>query len=122
MIQRTDFVSVPVQDMERAKAFYRETLGMHSPNWDAPWPEIETGNVSLYLVDPTRVGWEFAPHTAHIALRVADVAEARSELQASGVEFEGEIHDSGVCHMSFFKDSEGNRLMLHRRYAPPETP
>jgi predicted enzyme related to lactoylglutathione lyase len=119
-VERTDFVSVPVRDMERAKAFYRDLLGMRSSNWDAQWPEIETGNVSLYLVDPTRVGWEFAPHTAHIALRVADVANARRELEAQGVEFEGEIHDSGVCRMSFFKDSEGNRLMLHRRYAPLE--
>ena len=119
-VERTDFVSVPVRDMERAKAFYRETLGMRSPNWDAPWPEIETGNVSLYLVDPTRVGWEFAPHTGHVAFRVADVAAARRELEANGVEFEGDVHDSGVCHMAFFKDSEGNRLMLHRRYAPSE--
>ena len=45
-VERTDFYSVPVQDMERAKAFYRDTLGMHSPDWDAPWPEIETGNVA----------------------------------------------------------------------------
>jgi len=119
LIERTDFYSVPVQDMERAKAFYRDTLGMQSPDWDAPWPEIETGNVSLYLIDPTAVGWKFAPHTAHVALRVADVAVARGDLEAKGIEFDGEIRDSGVCHMSFFKDSEGNQLMLHRRYAPP---
>jgi len=117
-IERTDFYSVPVQDMERAKAFYRDTLGMHSPNWDDGWPEIETGNVSIYLIDPTRIGGSFAPHVAHVALRVADVAQARGELEARGVAFDGEIRDSGVCHMSFFKDSEGNQLMLHRRYAP----
>ncbi len=116
-IERTDFYSVPVQDMERAKAFYRDTLGMHSPDWDEPWPEIETGNVSLYLINPTSLGRDFVPHTADIALRVADVAQARSELEAKGVEFEGDIRDSGVCHMAFLKDSEGNQLMLHRRYA-----
>jgi predicted enzyme related to lactoylglutathione lyase len=119
MIERTDFYSVPVQEMDRAKAFYRDTLGMHSPDWDAPWPEIETGNVSLYLIDPKSVGWEFVPHTAHVALRVADVAESRRELERRGVAFQGDVRDSGVCHMAFFKDSEGNRLMLHRRYAPP---
>jgi len=117
-IERTDFYSVPVQDMERAKAFYRDTLGMHSSNWEDGWPEIETGNVSLYLINPAAIGAEFAPHTAHVALRVPDVAEARGELEARGIEFDGEIRDTGVCHMALFKDSEGNQLMLHRRYAP----
>lgn len=117
LVQRTDFISVPVQNMERAKAFYRDTLGMPSPNWEAGWPEIETGNVSLYLVDPTVMGRKFAPHTADIALRVADVAQARHELEERGVQFTGE-HDTGVCKMAFFHDSEGNSLMLHRRYAP----
>jgi catechol 2,3-dioxygenase-like lactoylglutathione lyase family enzyme len=117
LVERTDFVSVPVRDMDRAKAFYRDTMGMHSPDWDAGFPEIETGNVSLYLVDPSAMGAEFAPHTAHIALRVADVAAARRELEERGVRFAGE-HDTGVCNMAFFSDSEGNALMLHRRYAP----
>jgi predicted enzyme related to lactoylglutathione lyase len=111
-------MSVPVQDMERAKRFYSETLGIHSPNLDEGWPEFETGNVSLYLVDPARFGEEFEPHRAHIALRVPDVAEARAKLEEAGVVFQGEIRDTGVCHMAFFKDSEGNALMLHRRYAP----
>jgi len=117
-VERTDFVSVPVQDMERAKRFYSETLGIHSPNLEEGWPEFETGNVSLYLVDPTRFGQAFTPHTAHIALRVPDVAAERAKLEDAGVEFSGEIRDTGVCHMAFFSDSEGNALMLHRRYAP----
>ena len=117
--ERTDFVSVPVQDMTRAKAFYRDVLDLHSPNWDDGWPEIETGNVSVYLVDPTVMGLEFAPHTAPLALRVPDVAAAKAELEGRGVEFTGE-QDTGVCKMAFFNDTEGNGLMLHRRYAPVE--
>jgi predicted enzyme related to lactoylglutathione lyase len=116
-VQRTDFVSIPVQDMERARTFYRVTLGMHSPDWQAPWPEIETGNVSFCLVDPTAMGTPFAPHTAPLALRVADVPQAKRTLEQRGVEFTRE-HDTGVCKMAFFKDTEGNALMLHRRYAP----
>ncbi|MBA3365674.1 MAG: VOC family protein [Actinobacteria bacterium] len=119
-VERTDFVSVPVQDMERAKRFYAETLGIHSPSLDAAWPEFETGNVSLYLVDPTKMGAEFKPNSSHIALRVPDVAEARHRLEEAGVEFEGDTLDTGVCHMAFFSDPEGNALMLHRRYAPNE--
>ena len=119
-VERTDFVSVPVQDLERARKFYIETLGFHCPAPDAGFPELETGNVSVYLVDPTAMGGTFAPHTAPIALRVPDVAEARRKLEEAGVEFQGEIRDTGVCHMAFFDDPEGNSLMLHRRYAPVE--
>ena len=120
IVERTDFISVPVRDMERSKRFYAETLGLPSPDLEeSGWPEFLTGNVSLYLVDPTNVGQAFeGPHTAHIALRVADVAETRSELEAKGVDFEGEILDTGVCRMAFFRDPDGNALMLHRRYAP----
>lgn len=118
IVERTDFVSVPVTDVERAKSFYSETLGISSPNLDAAWPEFETGNVSLYLIDPTKIGGTFAPHSSAIALRVADVAAARVELEERGVEFQGEIMDTGVCHMAFFADPDGNALMLHRRYAP----
>ena len=32
--------------------------------------------------------------------------------------FEGDVFDTGVCHMAHFTDSDGNVLMLHRRYAP----
>jgi catechol 2,3-dioxygenase-like lactoylglutathione lyase family enzyme len=118
-VERTDFISVPVQDMERATRFYTETLGIRNASREAAWPELETGNISLYLVDPTKIGATFAPHTAHIALRVPDVADARQQLEEMGVEFEGQILDTGVCQMTFFKDPDGNALMLHRRYAPP---
>ncbi len=119
LVERTDYVSVPVTDLERSTGFYEETLGLRLVPGSGAWPEFETGNVSLYLVDPTNIGQEFAgPHTAHIALRVADVEEARRELEAKGVEFEGDVLDTGVCHMAFFRDPDGNALMLHRRYAP----
>jgi catechol 2,3-dioxygenase-like lactoylglutathione lyase family enzyme len=121
-VERTDFVSVPVTDMERSKRFYGETLGLPQISGEEGWPEFQLGeNVSLYLVDPTNIGRTFeGPHTSSIALRVPDVAAARAELEAQGIEFEGETYDTGVCHMALFGDPDGNRLMLHRRYAPRE--
>jgi catechol 2,3-dioxygenase-like lactoylglutathione lyase family enzyme len=121
IVERTDFVSVPVTDMERAKRFYGETLGL--PEIEHPeqgFPEYQLGeNVSLYLLQMEKIGSAFtAPHTASIALRVPDVAAAQQELEAKGVEFGGEPYDTGVCHMAVFKDPDGNTLMLHRRYGP----
>ena len=116
---RTDFISVPVTDMERATSFYRDTLGLEQVS-EQGFPEFQLGeNVSLYLLQMENIGSQFtAPHSAHVALRVPDVAETRKELETRGVAFDGEIFDTGVCHMAFFKDPDGNALMLHRRYAP----
>ena len=121
-VERTDFVSVPVTDLGRAIAFYGETLGLARASETEGWPEFQLGeNVSLYLIDPTNIGQEFTgPHTASIALRVADVDAAKRALEAKGVEFLGDTFDTGVCHMAIFRDPDGNRLMLHRRYAPRE--
>ncbi|HEY8644823.1 MAG TPA: VOC family protein [Gaiellaceae bacterium] len=119
IVERTDFISVPVTDMDRSKQFYGETLGL-PPVSDGSFPEYQLGeNVSLYLLSMEAIGRQFtAPHTASIALRVPDVAETRRELEAKGVVFEGETFDTSVCHMAHFRDPDGNVLMLHRRYAP----
>ena len=122
IVERTDFISVPVTDMERAKGFYRDTLGLEQVN-DGGFPEYQLGeNVSLYLLNMEAVGSQFtAPHTAHVAMRVPDVAETRRDLEAKGIVFDGDTLDTGVCHMAFFHDPDGNALMLHRRYAPAES-
>jgi catechol 2,3-dioxygenase-like lactoylglutathione lyase family enzyme len=119
IVERTDFVSVPVTDLERSAAFYRDTLGLEQTGKGA-WPEFRLGeNVFLYLLDPTNIGQEFrGPHTSSIALRVADVDDARRGLESKGVVFHGETFDSGVCHMAHFSDPDGNVFMLHRRYGP----
>ncbi len=121
-VERTDFISVPVTDMEQSRRFYGETLGLPLVSGDDAWPEYQLGeNVSVYLIDPTNIGQQFtAPHSSAFALCVPDVAEARSSLEAKGIEFHGDTLDTGVCHMAFFGDPDGNALMLHRRYAPHE--
>ncbi len=118
--QRVDFVSIQVRDLERATKFYAETLGLQlNPLTGADWPEFETGNLTLALVVPEAMGVEFEPLPfASVAIRVPDVGEARAKLESVGIEFERDTFDAGVCHMAFFRDSEGNGLMLHHRYAP----
>jgi catechol 2,3-dioxygenase-like lactoylglutathione lyase family enzyme len=120
IVERTDFICVPVTDMERSKSFYRDTLGLPPVDEGRGFPEYQLGeNMSVYLLDLEAIGSTFtAPHTAAIALRVADVAEARRELEAKGVTFDGETLDTGICHMAPFRDPDGNVVMMHRRYAP----
>lgn len=117
IVERTDFISVPVTDMERSKRFYSETLGLAGTD-DAGFPEYSLGeNVSLYLITMESVGSEFSgPHSGYVALRVPDVQRARAELEEKGIEFVGETRETPVCQMAFFHDPDGNAFMLHRRY------
>jgi catechol 2,3-dioxygenase-like lactoylglutathione lyase family enzyme len=119
-VQRTDFVGVNVRDRAQASEFYGGTLGLkRNPVSKDEWPEFEAENVGLVLSTPEQKGGgEYQPEYG-IALRVADVQESVNRLRNAGVEFEfPDPYDSGVCHMAFFKDPDGNGLMLHRRYAP----
>jgi predicted enzyme related to lactoylglutathione lyase len=119
-VQRTDFVGVNVRDRGRAADFYGETLGMQrNPVSSDEWPEFEAANVGLVLSTPEQKGGgDYRPEYG-VALRVSDVGQAMERLTSAGVEFEfPDPYDSGVCHMAFFSDPDGNRLMLHRRYAP----
>jgi catechol 2,3-dioxygenase-like lactoylglutathione lyase family enzyme len=122
IVEHVDFWAVPVTDMERSITFYRDTLGLPQTG-DGGFPEFKLGdNGFLYLLSMEAIGSQFrAPHDAGFALRVADVHEARTELEAKGIEFNGEVLDTGVCHMAFFGDPDGNQLVLHRHYAARES-
>jgi catechol 2,3-dioxygenase-like lactoylglutathione lyase family enzyme len=78
--------------------------------------EFGCGQVTLDVFEPSSIGQEFAPSPAGIALRVDDVDETRAELEAKGVQFDGETLVTEVCRMAFFKDPDGNILILHRRF------
>lgn len=117
MITKLDFVGIPSQDAGRARAFYVDTLGLR-PDEHGQF-EVWAGETCLGIWEPEKQGMPFSPQkNGHLALHVDDVAAARAELEAKGVEFAGETFDTGVCHMALFTDPDGNDLMLHSRYAP----
>ena len=115
-VERVDFVSIPTRDTSRAMAWYRELLELSES--DVTEGELETPNVTLSFWEPERDGLRFVANEAGIGLRVADVAAARAELEAKGVEFVADTWDSGVCHFAACRDPDGNVVILHRRYAP----
>jgi predicted enzyme related to lactoylglutathione lyase len=122
-VRAVDFVGVPTRDLEAASAFYRDTLGLPRSVYlpERHFSEYETGNLTLSVYNPEAMGMEHNRNPNPIALHVDDVAAVRAQLEERGVKFQGEILDTGVCHMAFFSDPDGNALMLHHRYAPRET-
>ena len=116
-IGKVDAVGIPSSDAERSRAFYVETLGLR-PDENARF-ELWVGDTCFAIWQPAQFGGEFRPQENSIALlHVDDVAAARAELEAKGVQFSGDTFDSGVCHIADFRDPDGNVLSLHKRYAP----
>ena len=119
-IQRADFIGVSVTDRDRGGAFYGDMLGLaRNERSSDEWPEFEADNIGVVLSTPEQRHESAHTPQFSIALRVPDVAASMERLRGEGVEVEpGEPYDSGVCHMAFFRDPDGNPLMLHHRYAP----
>jgi predicted enzyme related to lactoylglutathione lyase len=119
-ITGVDFVPLATRDIQTAVEFYGSTLGLRRSVYseDRHYAEFETGNLTLSVIDAEKMGLEHRLLGIAIALHVEDVAAARKTLEERGVAFNGETFDTGVCHMAFFSDPDGNALMLHHRYAP----
>ena len=123
LVTGVDFVGVPTRDLEAAVAFYGEVLGLTRSVYvpDRWFAEFETGNLTLSIINPEKMGMEHHASRNPIALHVDDIESARARLEQAGVTFMGDTFDTGVCHMAFFADPDGNSLMLHHRYAPRVT-
>jgi predicted enzyme related to lactoylglutathione lyase len=119
-ISGVDFVTIFVKDYPAAVKFYGDVLGLEKSvdYGKIPGCEFETGDLTLQVMDAAAIGREFSPSSNPIALHVEDVEAARAELEGQGVDFPADTMDSGVCHMAFFSDPDGNGLMFHHRYAP----
>jgi predicted enzyme related to lactoylglutathione lyase len=122
-VTRVDYIRVPVDDIDAAVHFYGDVLGL-SPNEHLDhddWIEFEASNVTLAVMTPATHDYSFAPlPPSTIALGVPDVAAAKAQLEAAGVEV-GELWDSGVCNGAGLSDPAGNRILLHHRYKAYET-
>ncbi len=119
-ITGVDFATVFVTDYPKAVEFYGQTLGLEqsADYGKIPGGEFETGNLTLQVVDSAAIGRDFESSGHPLALHVENVEAARAELESKGISFSADTLDSGVCHMAFFTDPDGNALVLHHRYAP----
>ena len=122
LITGVDFVTVPTNDFDASVAFYENVLGLPVlKRWGSmPGIEFQAGNLTIAIMEPTAFGQQFKPHSLPIALQVDDVPAARARLEAQGVQFHGDVIDSGFCHQAIFSDPAGNTLDLHHRYKGEE--
>ena len=122
IVNGVDFVALPTEDWEQARKFYGEVLGLpFGKQWgDMPAGEFETGSLTVAVMQTDAFGIDFSPHSLPVEFHVDDFDAAKAELESRGVEFQGDVIDSGVCKQAFFTDPDGNRLAIHNRYAPKD--
>jgi catechol 2,3-dioxygenase-like lactoylglutathione lyase family enzyme len=120
VVERVDFLGVPVLDLAEADAHFRDlALFERNARSTERWVEYEAPNVTLALVPNAYTGGrehEPLPFAA-FAVRVDDIEAERKRLSDGGVDFLGDGFDSGVCLGAPFVALDGNGLLLHHRYA-----
>ena len=112
------YATLPADDLDRARRFYSQTLGLDPIEDSATGLTYELGQGSRFLVFPS-VGKASGDHT-QIAFSTEDIEAAVEELRSRGVQFEeydlpGLKTVNGLADMdgrrsAWFRDSEGNLL------------
>ena len=113
MFRGVAVVWMPVQDIERAKGFYQDTLGLQITKEDGDWAEVDANGLTLGLNgrEPEGAGSEGGPM---VTFRPeGSLEETVSNLKEQGVEVPAEISEHPWGRVATFKDSEGNDLQLY---------
>jgi catechol-2,3-dioxygenase len=113
--------NVPASDLDRARRFYADTLGLTPADENPGGLVYRTGGGTTFFLYQT----EYAGQAGHTIAQwhVADVTTEVRDLQAKGLEFEhydmpGVTWDGDVATMeglgraAWFKDSEGNIMCI----------
>jgi predicted enzyme related to lactoylglutathione lyase len=110
MIKKVAFIGHPVRDLERAKKFYGEVLGLEKTvDMENKWCEFDTPEGKSIGLDT------FSPEGTppYLALETDDIEGEVARIKEHGVKILLDVTDNKVCKMAIIEDTEGNKLMLH---------
>jgi predicted enzyme related to lactoylglutathione lyase len=112
-INQIAFVGIPVTDMQRARSFYEDVLGLKAdPEMTGEmWTEYPIGSGTL-AVACLGERWKPSNEGTSAALEVEDLEKAIARLQEREISFERV--DSPVCRMALIQDPDGNKLIIHK--------
>lgn len=117
MFKKVAFTMYPVIDLDRARKFYEETLGLKVSKLSAEglWVEYDLPGGGCFAITNLAQGVKPSANAGgSIAFEVEDLDTLMSELKEKGVEVKLDVFPSPVCRMAIIVDSEGNALTLHQ--------
>ena len=114
---KLELVSIPVTDVDRAKAFYTEKAGFnadhdHRVTDELRFVQLTPPGSACSIAIGTGIT-ESAPGSGQVQLVVSDVQAARSELVERGVEV-SDVQDFAWGSFVFFADPDGNRWAVQQ--------
>jgi predicted enzyme related to lactoylglutathione lyase len=116
-VKKVAFTMYPVADVQRARRFYEETLGltagMAGGRGDMWWVEYDLPGGGCLALTNTTGDTPSAGAGGTIALEVDDLPGLIARLKDAGVAFKSELIRGPRCRMAVCLDSEGNSLLLH---------
>lgn len=117
MLEKIAFVMYPVKDIERARNFYENILGLSvgKISGGGVWVEYDLPGGGCLTITTVAKGVSPSSNSGgSVAFEVSDLDKLVSDLKAKNVEFKLDIFTSPVCRMAIVIDSEGNSIMLHQ--------
>ena len=121
MIRITEvaFIAYPVSDINRARDFYENLLGLPPGEFNHEiegmpgkyWIEYEVGNVTLAISNAWETAGQGGPS---VAFEVEDLQEAVSHLKKAGVRFLADNIETPVCSFALVADHDGNGITIHK--------
>jgi predicted enzyme related to lactoylglutathione lyase len=121
-ITEVAFVAYPVSDINRARDFYENGLGLPVGEFDHEiegtpgqyWIEYDVGNVAFAISNAWEPSGQSGPS---VAFEVDDLKETVSHLKKAGVRFLADNIDTPVCSFALIADPDGNAITIHKRKA-----
>lgn len=115
MVRDLAFAAYYVRDVQAARRFYKDVLGLKPGEWfNDDWIEFDLGN-TIFALDGTGEALGITPGTSTgVVFEVDDVDAMRQRLVDAGVQAT-EVRDMPSCRVSFASDPEGNRFAVHQR-------
>ena len=116
MVKEIAFFAYSVRDVPKARAFYRDVLGLkEGESFGDHWIEFDVGNTTFGIGNGESLGYE-PGKSSGISFEVDDIVDMRRRLLDSGVEA-GEVNEFPACQAVFASDPEGNKFAIHQRKA-----
>ena len=114
-IRAIGFVAIPVTDINRARSFYEEVLGLKASDemMQGRWIEYDVGDDTLAIANVSDT-WTPSDQGTGAALEVEDFDDAIKRLNDRHVRFAAEPFETPCCHMAVIQDPDGNKLMIHK--------